>query len=45
MVVVDSRYTPRKEPELRSARGDEDDEKKKERKKERGLRTHTGGGH
>lgn len=33
---------PEKEPELRSARGGEDDEKK--RKKERGLRTHTPGG-
>lgn len=42
IVVVDSRYAPGEEPELRSARGDEDDEK---RKKERGLRTHTGGRH
>lgn len=33
---------PEKEPELISARSGEDDEK---RKKERGLRTHTGGGH
>lgn len=36
-MVVDSRYAPRKELELRSARGDEDDEK-------RSLRTHTGRG-
>lgn len=33
-MVVDSRYAPRKEPELRTARGDEDDEKKRKRLKD-----------
>lgn len=40
-MVVDSRYAPRKEPELRSARGDKDDQRKKRKKEALGL-THRG---